>query len=85
MAYTGTDRWGVTVKRADALHTEMLGLLEEARPLMVAKCCHFDWCVERSGIVTEDPAAGFHEIQDGMHPGCVRYRQWLDRLDDLVN
>lgn len=26
----------------------MLSLLESARPMMEAKCCHFDWCVGHS-------------------------------------
>ena len=58
---------------------EMLSLLEEARPMMAAKCCHFEWCIERRGIVSDNQAEKFREVIEGMHPGCAPYRQWLDR------
>ena len=60
---------------------EMLSLLEEARPMMEAKCCHFEWCIERRGIVSDNQAEGFREVIEGMHPGCAPYRQWLDRYE----
>lgn len=63
---------------------EMAALLRGARPMMEAKCCHFDWCVERRGVVSDEPSEGWHEIEDGMHPGCAPYRYWLDRFDELV-
>jgi hypothetical protein len=62
----------------------MLDLLLEARPMMEAKCCHWDWCIERRGIVFQDDRLGWTEIQDGMHPGCGPYRRWLDRLARLT-
>ena len=64
---------------------EMVALLQVARPMMEDKCCHFDWCIERRGIVSEDQAEGFREIIDGMHPGCAPYRRWLDRCDTVVD
>jgi hypothetical protein len=57
----------------DDLVIEMAALLREARPMMEDKCCHFDWCIERRGVVTENSAEGFREIIDGMHPGCAPY------------
>lgn len=63
---------------------EMRELLEEARPLMESKCCHFDWCIERRGIVSDNETEGFEEIVEGMHPGCAPYRKWLDRWDALL-
>lgn len=63
---------------------EMLSLLELARPMMEAKCCHFDWCIERRGVVSESQAEGFREVVDGMHPGCAPYRRWLDRYEAVV-
>jgi hypothetical protein len=62
----------------------MAALLEIARPMMEDKCCHFDWCIERRGIVSENQAEGFHDIINGMHPGCAPYRQWLDGYDAVV-
>jgi len=62
----------------------MLDLLMEARPMMEAKCCHRDWCIERRGVASEDERVGWREIQDGMHPGCAPYRRWLDRLDQTT-
>ena len=63
---------------------ELRDLLVECRPMMDAKCCHFDWCLERRGIVSEQQSEGFREIEDGMHPGCAPYRRWLDSLDAVV-
>jgi len=63
---------------------EILQLLVLARPMMETKCCHYDWCVERRGVVSDVPADGWHEIEDGMHPGCAPYRRWLDRCDVLT-
>jgi hypothetical protein len=62
----------------------MVDLLLEARPVVEAKCCHLDWCVERRGVVTDDKHLGAPEIEGGMHPGCARCRRWLDRLDRLI-
>lgn len=64
--------------------TEMMRLLLEARPMMQDKCCHFDWCIERSGVESDSQSEGFREIVDGMHPGCAPYRRWLDRYDIIV-
>ena len=61
--------------------SEMRDLLLLARPMMEAKCCHFDWCVEHRGVVTDDQTAGFSDVVDGMHPGCAPYRAWLERYD----
>lgn len=66
------------------LLTEMTELLVMARPMMELKCCHFDWCLERRGVVSEDQSEGLHEIDDGMHPGCRPYRDWLDRCDVIL-
>lgn len=63
---------------------EMIELLQEARPLMESKCCHFDWCIERRGIEGADEQEGFTDIEDGMHPGCAPYRYWLDRCDAVL-
>lgn len=63
---------------------EMRALLNEARPMMEDKCCHFEWCVERRGIASDNPAEGFREVIDGMHPGCAPYRHWLDRYQVVV-
>ena len=63
---------------------EMATLLRLARPMMEDKCCHFDWCQERRGVVTENQAEGFRDIIDGMHPGCAPYRGWLDRCDGVL-
>jgi hypothetical protein len=63
---------------------EMTALLVIARPMMETKCCHFDWCIERRGIVSDAQAEGFHEIDDWLHPGCAPYRRWLDRFDAIV-
>ena len=63
---------------------EMKALLLEARPMMEGKCCHFDWCVERRGIVSDSQDTGFKEIENGMHPGCAPYRYWLDRCDAVI-
>lgn len=64
--------------------TEVRSLLTEARPMMEAKCCHFDWCIEGSGVVSDQQSEGFDEIEDGMHPGCAPYRRWLDRADQII-
>lgn len=61
----------------------MAALLVDARPMMEIKCCHFDWCIERRGIVSNSQAEGFEEIEDGMHPGCAPYRRWLSSFDAL--
>ena len=45
----------------DNLVIEMAALLREARPMMEDKCCHFDWCIDRRGEVTENQAEGFRE------------------------
>lgn len=63
---------------------EMVTLLHLARPMMEDKCCHFDWCVNRHGILSDNQAEGFSEIVDGMHPGCAPYRRWLERYDLVV-
>jgi hypothetical protein len=63
---------------------EMAALLVLARPMMEDKCCHFDWCIERQGIESDDQSEGFHTIIDGMHPGCAPYRYWLDRYDAVI-
>lgn len=63
---------------------EFTELLRMARPMMEQKCCHFDWCIERRGVISQDQSKGFHEIDDGMHPGCRPYRYWLDRCDALL-
>lgn len=63
---------------------EMKALLMEARPMMETKCCHFDWCIERRGVISESQADGFYELVDGMHPGCAPYRDWLDRCGAVM-
>ena len=63
---------------------EMIDLLRLARPTMGLKCCHWDWCIERRGVVSNDETEGFPEIRDGMHPGCAPSRDWLRRVDDLL-
>jgi hypothetical protein len=60
---------------------EMAALLQIARPMMEDKCCHYDWCIERRGVVTDVASDGWPDIVDGMHPGCAPYRDWLVRLD----
>jgi hypothetical protein len=55
----------------DDLVIEMTALLREGRPMMEAKCCHFDWCIERRGVVTDDQATGFRDIVDGMHQAAL--------------
>jgi hypothetical protein len=62
---------------------EMLTLLESARPMMELKCCHFEWCIERRGVVSEGQAEGFREIEHGM-PGCAPYRRWLGRYQAVA-
>ncbi len=64
---------------------EMKSLLLEARPMMEDKCCHFDWFIERIGVVSDSPAEGWKQIVSGMHPGCAPYRSWLDRCDQVVS
>jgi hypothetical protein len=68
----------------DDVVVELLALVHESRPMMEDKCCHFDWCVERRGVVSDQQSEGFREIEDGMHPGCAPYRRWLDRLDAVT-
>ncbi len=63
----------------------MRSLLTEARPEMEAKCCSRSWCLERSGIVSQDENEGFPEIDEGMHPACARGRRWLDRYDAVMS
>lgn len=63
---------------------EILALVRAANPMMEEKCCHFDWCIERRGIESNNQAEGFPEIIDGMHPGCAPYRRWLDRYAAAV-
>ena len=68
----------------DDVIAELVALLRVARPMMEQKCCHFDWCIERRGVVSDEQSEGFHDIEDGMHPGCAPYRRWLDRLDAVI-
>lgn len=63
---------------------EMIVLLQVARPMMQEKCCHYDWCVERRGVESNNRSEGWPDIEDGMHPGCAPYRRWLDQFDLLV-
>ena len=71
--------------KASTASIEAMALLDEARPMMESKCCHYGWCIQRTGIISDDLAEGFSEIVDGMHPGCAPYRQWLDRVDKLAS
>ena len=64
---------------------QMSALLDVAKPMMRDKCCHFEWCEERRGVVSNSQAEGFHEIEGGMHPGCAPYRRWLDTLAVVQN
>ncbi len=64
--------------------SEMVELLLEARPMMEQKCCHWQWCIERRGVESDDETEGWPEIEEGMHPGCAPYRRWLDRVDALL-
>jgi len=68
----------------DDVVAELLRLVHESRPMMEDKCCHFEWCVERRGVVSDQQSEGFREIEDGMHPGCAPYRRWLERLDASI-
>lgn len=74
--HTRTDRGDPAMSdlSPDVRAIEMATLPKLARPMREDKCCHFDWCQERRGVVTENQAEGFHEIIDGMHPGCAPYR-----------
>lgn len=75
----------MTNQGPSSLTPELVDLALESRPMVEDKCCHFDWCIERRGMVSDRQSEGFHEIHHGMHPGCAPYRQWLDRLDAVLN
>jgi hypothetical protein len=72
-----------SIKTANA-GTDVLAVLSSAVKMMEQKCCHFDWCIERNGVITEDRSIGADDIVDGMHPGCAPYRKWLDRAVPLL-
>lgn len=66
------------IKAPDAGIKNVRAVLTSAAKMMEQKCCHFDWCIGRTGIVTTDKSSGADDIVDGMHPGCAPYRKWLD-------
>lgn len=75
--------WLINMPAQDTIDV-MAQLLLEARPMMEEKCCHWSWCIEHRGIVSDAPGKGWPEIKDGMHPGCAPYRRWLERLDRVI-
>ena len=52
---------------------EALRLLEEARPFVEAKSCHYDWCESGDPSPSGEPP----------HPACQQQRQWIHDVDAL--